>query len=99
MTVVRDCYVIVRGRSSTRIRRFDKGKRVRSEDRKCDDRYYEGFVRSHAKVDRHVRWAFTTPPEDMLPSEIKSSPLPPSKAETARSPANIYSVQHPSCSY
>src|SRR6266550_1773051 len=50
MPVVGDDDAIVRRRSSTRIRRFEQRKRVRSEDRKRDDRYHQRIVRFHAKM-------------------------------------------------
>src|ERR1700730_7523023 len=50
MPVVGDYDAIVRRRSSTRIRRFEQRKRVRSEDRKRDDRYHQSIVRFHTKT-------------------------------------------------
>src|SRR4029077_13608842 len=50
MRVVSDYDAIVRRRSSTRIRRFDQRKRVRSEDRKRDDCYHQRIVRFHTKT-------------------------------------------------
>jgi len=50
MPVVGDDDAIVRRRSSTRIRRFEQRKRVRSEDRKRDDRYHQRIVRFHTKI-------------------------------------------------
>ena len=50
MPVVGDDDAIIRRRSSTRIRRFEQRKRVRSEHRKCDDRYHHRSVRFHTKM-------------------------------------------------
>jgi hypothetical protein len=50
MPVVGNYDAIVRQRSSTRIRRFEQRKRIRSEDRKRDDCYHQRIVRFHTKI-------------------------------------------------
>ena len=50
MPVVGDDDAIIRRRSSTRIRRFEQRKRIRSEDRKYDDRYDQRIVRFHIEI-------------------------------------------------
>jgi hypothetical protein len=50
MLVVSDKDAIIRRRSSAGIRRFEQRKRVRSEHRKCDDRYHQRTVCFHMKM-------------------------------------------------